>query len=305
MRTQAKQHDERKTARPLTAEQIAQFHKDGFVMIRGLFDPEEIEPLRNACIADPGINQTQTTVDDGSEGFYKVSIWTELGDALLGVIPRMARLVDAAEALLGEPCYHWHSKLLRKRPGDGEVAYHQDIATWYEDGCLFPNLLTCTLAVDKNDKENGCLKLVPGSHKMNRIHRIRVGETIDTHRPDPVRVGHAIDKLGVVYAELEPGDVLIFHSQTLHGSEPNHSDRPRTVLHTSYNAVSNAPVQQANQEHHRYKPLVKLSDDTIKNGQYQGIFEGHCFHPPETSEAPGMGVFFRKSDADVDAHHVS
>lgn len=288
-----------KATKALTEQQIAQFHNDGFVIIPQMFGPDEIAPLQNACLQDPEINQTQTKVDDGAGGHYKVSIWTELGDALPGVIPRMARMVDAAETLLGEPVYHWHSKLLRKLPGDGEVALHQDIATWYEDGCLFPNLLTCSLAVDKHTKENGCLMLVPGSHKLNRIHRVRVGETIDTHRPDPVRVEHALKKMGVVHAELNPGDVLIFHSQTLHGSDGNVSDQPRTVLHATYNAVSNAPIEMPGQEHHKFKPLLKLPDTVIREGRYNGVFAEHCFHPRETSDNPGMGVFFRKTDADV------
>ena len=163
------------TTRPLTAEQIARYHRDGFVIVRGLFDYEEIEPIQKACDEDPDIQGTQTVVDVGEGKSFKVASLSELDDSLLGGIPRIARIIDAAEALLGRECYHWHSKLVRKQPNDGPVRIHQDYATWYEDGCLFPYLLTCSIAIDRNDRENGCLQVVPGSHLMARFHRVRLG----------------------------------------------------------------------------------------------------------------------------------
>jgi hypothetical protein len=179
---------------------------------------------------------------------------------------------------------------------------HQDYATWYEDGCLFPYLLTCTIAIDQNDRENGCLQLVPGSHLMARIHRVRLGNTIDTHGPDPLRVEKAVEKLGITYCELEPGDALLFHCNTLHRSDANNSGRPRTVLHCSYNAVANQPIFLKGQEHHRYRPLKKLPDNVIKAGQYTSPFSKQTFHPRETEDDPGFGIFFRKADNDVAGH---
>lgn len=290
---------ETSTNRKLNADQIEQFHRDGYIIIRNFFDLEEIEPIRKACEADPDMRGVQATVNDKGGGYFKVALWSELGDTLLGVMPRMARMVDTVETLLGMECYHWHSKIVRKVKNDGQLHFHQDYATWYEDGCLFPHHVTCTIAFDKSDKGNGCVKMVPGSHKLGRIHRVRIGETKDTHCPDPFRIAKVLEKLGIVYCEMEPGDAMFFHSMTLHGSDPNKSDRPRTLMHCSYNAVSNQPIIDEGQEHHRYRPLIKLPDSVIKDGRYNSIFDGHVFHAPETEDSPGAGVFFRRLDSDV------
>ncbi|MCX5980936.1 MAG: phytanoyl-CoA dioxygenase family protein [Nostocales cyanobacterium LacPavin_0920_SED1_MAG_38_18] len=288
------------TTRPLNAEQINEYHKKGYVIIRNFFDREEIEPIRKACEADPSINGAQTTVNDKAGGYFKVTLWSELGDTLLGVMPRTARMIDAVETLLGGmECYHWHSKIVRKLTNDGQLHFHQDYATWYEDGCLFPYHVTCTIAIDKSDKGNGCVKMVPGSHNLGRIHRVRIGDTKDTHCPDPFRIEKALEKLGIDYCEMEPGDAMFFHSNTLHGSDPNRSDRPRTLMHCSYNAVFNEPIIREGQEHHLYRPLIKLPDSVIKEGKYSSIFDGHIFHEPEVEGKPGAGVFFRRVDSDV------
>lgn len=284
-------------ANVLTAEDIARFHRDGIIIVRGVFDLDELEPIRNLTRAQ--LEAVQTFVRDGGGRTYKVAIWTNLDDSLLGKLPRIPRVVNAVEALLGETCYHWHSKLLRKQPDDGAVGIHQDYATWYEDGCLAPNMLTCTIAIDANSRENGCVYFVPGSHKMARFHRVRLGDTIDTHGPDPARVQRVVERHGLVYPELQPGDCLFFHCNMLHGSEPNRSDRARTVVHCSYNSESNQPIALPGQDHHRYHPLVQVSDSYLRERDFGAIFHADTLHQRETDDSAGAGIFFRNSDSDV------
>jgi hypothetical protein len=278
-----------KTTRPLSKEQIATYHQDGYVIIRGMFDPEEIEPLQKACQEDPSLNGSQIKIEDGLGQGYKASVWTELGDALLGVMPRMARIVDAVEVLLGEECYHWHSKIVRKQPSEGLVPWHQGFGSWYEDGCLYPNIVSCSIAIDKNSIENGCLQVIRGSHLMGRIDNVSIGNTCGT---DPVRLEKIMERLEVVYCEMEPGDVLLFHANTLHGSDPNTSDQYRTLMHCSYNAVSNEPIFIEGQEHHRYRPLHKLPDSILKEGKYTSVFSANKFHQLEKEGDTG-GIFIR------------
>ena len=295
----SRQHDEERTSPPLTDQQIQRFHRDGLVIVPGLFSADELEPLRSLTREQLLAIQTQVRAD--GDLTYKVAIWTNLDDSLIGKLPRIPRVVRAVEALLGCQCYHWHSKLLRKQPGDAAVGIHQDFATWYEDGCLSPRMLTCTIAIDDNDRANGCVYFVPGSHRMARFHRVRLGDTIDTHGPDPRRVEAAVARGGLVYGELRTGDALFFHCNTLHGSEANNSERPRTVVHCSYNAVDNQPVPMPHQDHHRYRPLVQVADDFLDRRQYDAIFGDRTFHRPETLDDVGAGIFYRKADSDVAA----
>lgn len=280
-----------RTTRPLSPEQIAEYHAEGFVIVRGFFEPEEIEPLRLACEEDPEIRGAQTSVIDDQGRTFKVATWSDLGNTMLGVIPRMARVVDAFFALLGKECYHWHSKIVRKQPRTNSlVGFHQDYWFWYHDGCLFPDMLTCTIAVDKHTKENGCLQVVKKSHLMGRLDHFKRG---NDHYTDPDRLQKILERLETVHCEMEAGDVVFFHSNTLHWSDVNRSDLPRTTLHCSYNAVSNAPFWVEGQEHHQYRPLHKLPDSILKDGGYDSVFAKHKFHDVETDENRGTSIFRR------------
>src|SRR5262245_41144699 len=174
------------SVRPLTAEEIARYQRDGFVVLRGFFSAEEIEPLRMSCLADPMVGGNLVAIADSQGNAQEVVSWTEMSDDLVGVIPRMARVVQAAAALVGRPVYHWHSKLSMKAPGSaGRWDWHQDYAYWYHEGCLFPDMATCTIAVDRAFPANGCLRLVKGSHHLGRMEHPRIGEASGA---DPVRL---------------------------------------------------------------------------------------------------------------------
>lgn len=284
--------EELRTTRPLLSEQISQYHEDGYVIVPGFFDPEEVEPVRIACEEDPDIKGAQTAVTDNFGRTFKVATWTELGNAMLGIIPRIARIVDAAETLLGMECYHWHSKLVRKQPHtESTVNFHQEYGFWYYDGCLFPHFVTCAIAIDKNNQENGCLQVVKKSHLLGRLDQVSLGNDYGT---EPERLEKILELQEIVYCEMEPGDALFFHANTLHGSGSNHSEMPRTLIHCAYNAVSNAPFLVEGQEHHRYRPLQKLPDSILKDGGYDSIFAKHEFHPVESDDDSGAGIFRRQ-----------
>ena len=112
---------------------------------------------------------------------------------------------------------------------------------------------------------------------------------------DPHRVEKVLERLEIIDCEMQPGDVLFFHGNTLHSSPPNNSNHFRSLMYCTYNAVSNEPFIKEGQEHHRYRKLNKLSDSTIKEGKYDTVFAKQKFHPPETKENQGMGVLYRHS----------
>ena len=262
----------------LTPAETAGFARDGFLFRRGFFAPDELEPLVRATHADPEIDGALAAVADSHGNPQEVISWTELGEDLMGVLPRLARLVGAAEALLGGPVYHWHSKLSMKRPGSaGRWDWHQDYGYWYEEGCLAPDLLTCMVAIDPSTKANGCVQLVRGSHRLGRLDHARVGEASGV---EPERLAQILKSHETVHAELAPGDAAFFHSNTLHASGPNPSANPRTIVHFSYNRTNNSPYKPG-QERHCYRPLAVLPDDTLRARRYASIFTGQEFLMPD------------------------
>lgn len=279
-----------KTQFPLTQEQLDLYNKDGYVIVRQLFTADELEPLRQACESDPTLGNSQSEVKYGDLGF-NLSVWSELGDSMLGTLPRIARLADAAEFLEGEECYHWHSKIVLKKPREGTVAWHQGFGCWYEDYCLYPKIVSCCLAINENTRENGCLQVLKGSHHLGRIENVMLPNS-NSCGADPERLKIVFDRLETVYCELQQGDAVFFHANTLHGSDTNRSNDIRMTLFSAYNVVSNEPYNLENQQHHRYVPLQKLPDSVLKDRQYQGIFETQKFLI-ETADSPETGVSVR------------
>lgn len=263
------------TTHPLTEEKIAQYHEDGFVIVRGFFDPQEVEAVRIACEEDPELGGQETEFTDSQGNTSRIAHWTELGDSLLGVIPRLARIVNAAETFLGGECYHWHSKLVKKRPRDeGSFDWHQLFGGVYIAGCLFPDMSACFIAIDSNTRENGCVEVVKKSHLMGRLETANFGEGWQC---DPKRMEKVLARLEVVHCEMEPGDTLWTHANTIHASRGNHTDKARTNIICHHNAIWNEPFVREGLEHRAYRPLSELPDSTILEGNYKGVFENHEF----------------------------
>ena len=268
------------TTRPLSQEQITQYQENGFVIIRGFFDPEEVEPIRKACEVDPEIKGSQLKFGDPQGKINQGAFWSDLGDSLLGVLPRLARMVNAAEVLLGGEVYHWHSKLVQKKPySEGRFEWHQGYGVWYYDGCLFPGILSCTIGINNHTKENGCLQVIRKSHLMGRIDHIPDGDSVWA---DPKRMEQVLERLEVVYCELEVGDVVFFHPNTLHASDGNTTAQTRINMTCHYNLASNKPYWVEGREHRFYQPLKRLPDSAIIDGNYNSVFEEHQFISPET-----------------------
>jgi len=263
------------TTRPLSQAQVDQYHEEGFVIVSGFFDPEEVEPIRKACEADPEIKGSQVAVTDSHGHAYKAAIWSELGNSLLGIIPRLARMVEAAERLKGEEVYHWYSKIVKKPANDvAHIEWHQDFHGAYLDGCLFPLLSPCGISVTHTNKENGCFQVIPKSHLMGRLDHVPVGDNLGI---SPTRMEAILQRMEVVDCMTEPGDAIFFHPNALHCSAPNKTDQPRIFMFCHHNAASNTPFRVAGHPYRPYQKLEKLPDSVIKNGLYDSVFDTQKF----------------------------
>ena len=242
-------------------EDVARYHEDGFVFARGLFDAEETELLRRAMEEDPKIQDHSLLRADAEGGATRISLWNRAGDSVYGLAARCEKLVDSVEALIGEPVYHFQSKLTAKDPFVGGAwEWHQDYGYWYYNGCLRLDMLSCMIAMDRTDAGNGCLQLVKGSHHLGRIDHLQV--TAEQNSADPDRMPHILATHETVDVVLEPGDVAIFHSNVLHRSDQNKSPNRRWTLICCYNAVSNDTVTKTDDRY--YVPLEKVTDTALK-----------------------------------------
>jgi ectoine hydroxylase len=258
---------------PLSAEQIRQFHQDGYLFVESFLDPEETSLLQATCRGDSLIQKNAMDVRDSAGRRTNLSLWNHPGDDIYGMIARCEKMVDSVEQLLECEVYHYHSKLSAKEPRVGGAwEWHQDYGYWYKNGCLFPDMLSVFLAIDPCTRENGCMQVLRGSHKMGRIDHGFSGEQTGA---DLERVEQAKKQLELVYCEMKPGTALFFHGNTLHTSEANLSDHPRWGLICCYNARHNDPYKK--HHHPGYTPLQKVSNEAIRQAGHRGTSEAKLF----------------------------
>jgi len=240
----------------VSADQVEAYRREGFLLWPGLFRRHEVQGLIEFARQDPEMMAQVTSRLDTEGNQTKLSLWDDPPDNLFGMFARSERLVRVASALIGEEVYHYHSKMMLKEPKTGGAwEWHQDYGYWYNYGCLRPAMISCLIALDQADRENGCLQILPGSQHLGRIDHGKVaGQT----GADPERVEVLLRQGPPMYVECEPGDVLFFHCNLLHRSDANRSERPRWSLICCYNARSNSPYKTV--RHSQYRPLVVSSD---------------------------------------------
>ena len=236
------------------------FHKNGYVIVKDFFNKKETQLLQNASIQDPAIREHLYDRKDSEGLSTKMMAWNHPDDSIYGVKARSEKIVDTMEELLGGEVYHYHSKITAKEPFEGGAwEWHQDYGYWYNNGCLFPLMATVMIALDKCTKENGCLQVLSGSNNLGRIdHALLESGQVGV---DLKRVDEAKKHLELVYCEMDPGDALFFHCNTLHRSDKNNSPNRRWTLLCCYNAARNNPF--IDHHHPKYTPLNKLKNEEI------------------------------------------
>ncbi len=246
-----------------SADELADYQRQGFFLVRRLFAADEMAKLLEFAQRDPAFAQSVYGRRDSSGRETKLALWNEAGESLYSMFARSARVVDRMEQLLGGEVYHYHTKMMLKEPRVGGAwEWHQDYGYWYYNGCLFPLLASCLISVSRSTRENGCLQVVSGSQEMGRVEH---GKTGDQAGADLECVEAALARLPLVYVEAEPGDALFFHCNLLHRSDQNRADYPRWSLISCYNAARNNPYKES--KHPRYAPLAKVPADAIRGWQ--------------------------------------
>jgi hypothetical protein len=215
-----------------------QYERDGYLIVRELFPSRHIELLSEQIQHDEQRDGAKSSLDDAQGGRARFSLWYDLRDDLYRRFICSERLVEHIEQLLGERCYHYHSKIIFKEPNGGAWLWHQDYGYWYYYGFLCPRLASCSVAVDPATSENGCMRVLAGSHRMGRLEHVQLGEQLSADEQRVAAASAAFESHDLI---LAPGDAAFFHCNLVHGSPPNHSLQPRRSLIVSYNAYSNQP----------------------------------------------------------------
>jgi ectoine hydroxylase len=223
----------------LNNKQIKAYQRDGYLIIKKLFDEEEISLLSSSAKQDRELDRRSQERKDGQGGAVRMSLWNHPGDTIYGMFARCHRIVNSMEVLLDGEVYHYHSKMILKEPKIGGAwEWHQDYGYWYQNGCLQPLLASVMIAVDPANTGNGCLQVLRQSHHLGRIDHQQTGDQVGAEME---RVAESMKIFDLVYVEMEPGDALFFHC---------------------YNAARNNPYKESHHPH--YTPIKKVPDTAIR-----------------------------------------
>lgn len=146
-------------------------------------------------------------------------------------IVRDARILDAVEDLLGPDLLVLHTTLFVKTPHDsGYVAWHQDMAYW---DLSSDRILTAWVALTDSTMANGCLRVVPGSHREPMLpHRLGRDPNNRLIRGQTVAADIAPERVAAL--ELRAGQLSLHHGRILHSSPANPSGTLRAGLAVRY-----------------------------------------------------------------------
>jgi ectoine hydroxylase-related dioxygenase (phytanoyl-CoA dioxygenase family) len=248
----------------LTAQQMSDYNRDGYIIVKNFCDAEEIDKLYSTALNDDAMSKNALDLNDQSGKKTRLSLWFTPGNDVFGYLTRSERMITPVGQLLGEdaPVCHFHSKLMQKEPKVGGAwEWHQDYGYWYKNQFMFPDkLMSVMVALTPANKENGCLQVIKGSHKLGRVNHGFSGEQVGA---DITMVNNALQTMELIYCDLEAGDALFFHSNLLHRSEANLSDHPRWSIISCYSLQSNLAYNETSTSWKT--PVDVVPDEAILN----------------------------------------
>lgn len=240
---------------PLTEEQALQFETQGFLVLEGLFSSDEVARLQaetRGMIEQPETLDPETVIaEQGADAVRSIFRIHEQSD-LVGNLVADPRLADVARFILDDDVYI-HQSRLNYKPGffGKEFFWHSDFETWHsEDGMPRMRAISMSVLLAPNSHHNGPVMFMPGSHKRFLACE---GETPDNHYrtslkkqeigvPSEWYLAEMVRKHGISASIGEPGSVLVFDCNILHGSNSNISPMPRSNAFFVYNAMQNKLV---------------------------------------------------------------
>lgn len=145
-------------------------------------------------------------------------------------VVRHPAILDAVESIVGPDILCWSSRFFIKDPGDGGfVSWHQDVTYWGLD--VSENILTAWIALTPATRENGVMKVIPGTHHKVVQHREGAASNMLLRGQE---VAVEVDEKQAVFMELAAGEMSLHHGLMFHGSEDNRSQTRRVGFAVRY-----------------------------------------------------------------------
>ncbi|MDK1290628.1 phytanoyl-CoA dioxygenase family protein [Pseudoalteromonas umbrosa] len=218
----------------LTQEQVNFYNENGYLVVDNLISPDSLSSALEAV--------SELTEGEGTEGNFELEpkdgtvirrIWSPTKKhTAFWDIAKAPELLDKLSCLIGDNIEFHYSKMNMKGPKVGSIV------EWHQDFAFYPHtnsdLLTVLIALDDMKIENGCLKVVPGSHKQGLYDHFRDGFFSG-------KISE-VDESKAVNLEVKAGGAIFLHCLTKHSSEKNTSSQPRRTFLPAYRAADAFPI---------------------------------------------------------------
>ncbi len=202
--------------RRLSPAEVARWHVLGYLGPYTLMPAAEMSACRARIDADIFVGERARAPRDRNHDRHldHSTVWRIVSDPAL---------VERVAGLIGPDLILWRTNFQEKNPGDAAVPWHQDGAYFGLQPCV---LVSAWIAIDRATIANGCLRVIPGSHRQLLAHNQDASK--DAFSKD-IAAGQ-IDESAAVSFELEPGQFVLFNEFTAHGSQANSTQERRLGL---------------------------------------------------------------------------
>ncbi len=221
----------------ITTEMRHFYRENGYLLIKNFFTEERMKQAIKAIDEILLTENPEEVAEMESKDNRKIRrIWgPNFRHPFYDDMMQDNKLLDVVAALIGNNIIFHYSRINMKLPKIGSaVDWHQDFAY---NPHTNTDLITCLVYLDDVDKNNGCLQVIPGSHK-NGLYDHYIGDYF-RGKVLPEKIS---TESTVINLEAPAGSVVFTHCLTLHKSEANLSNQPRRVFVPSYRAADAYPI---------------------------------------------------------------
>jgi hypothetical protein len=220
----------------LLSDEVNRYQRDGFVVPQWRLPDTRVATMREALEEllrrNPGVRPEKLV----SAHVERAGTGTDNGEGVRGVadflnLARDADIIDLVASLIGDDVILWGAHVFCKPAGDGFET------PWHQDGHYWPirPLATCTVwvALEPSTRANGCLRVIPGSHRDRHLHPHLHEDRNDLTLQQRMAEG-CFDAADAVDIELQPGQMSLHDVYMIHGAAANTSTQRRTGVALRY-----------------------------------------------------------------------
>jgi ectoine hydroxylase-related dioxygenase (phytanoyl-CoA dioxygenase family) len=221
----------------LNSEQVTAYQRDGYVLCHEpVFDPSQFARLR-------------AIFEENLDRYGEANLDTmHFRDPRLLEFLLADEVLDLVEPVVGPDIGLWSSHFISKPPHVGKATpWHEDSSYWNGRISTMAGICTVWLAIDAATAENGCMKVIPGSHHngFSEYEPVDIERNIFGSQIKP----ELIDESRAVYFELQPNECSLHEARLIHGADANTSDHRRAGYTMRYFPTSSQVYPERNPGH--------------------------------------------------------